>query len=195
MKRAVVEKRADAVIRWLERLKKSYSSGAVETAFMDAECARADLENLRHDVLMKLPVIQVNKTGGAVKFLRIAFLACIIVMTMLSPVSRDIVNHESDNPVISEPIIVISEYEAEKPQNQNQAQKQAKTQAVSRPRKNQPQTAKQTERPLKAEKPQKPEKPEKLEKHEKTVAYDKVYSLLQTGRRALSDNNSVIKVK
>ena len=43
----LVEKRVAGIIRWLERLKKSYSSGALESALMDAECARADLENLR----------------------------------------------------------------------------------------------------------------------------------------------------
>ena len=50
MKACKLEKRTDAVIRWLERMKIAYSSGAVESAYMDAECARADLEDLRSDV-------------------------------------------------------------------------------------------------------------------------------------------------
>ena len=44
--------------------------------------------------------------------------------------------------------------------------------------------------------------PEKNEKHEKkpvnqqkAVAYDKVFSLMQTGQRALKNNSSVIKIK
>ena len=46
----LADKRIDGIIRWLERLKKSYKSGAMESALMDAECARADLEMLRQEV-------------------------------------------------------------------------------------------------------------------------------------------------
>ena len=50
----LLDKRVAGIIRWLERLKKSYSAGSMENALMDAECARADLENLRLDVWANL---------------------------------------------------------------------------------------------------------------------------------------------
>ena len=49
-----MEKRVAGIIRWLERCVKAYKSGAVESALMDAECARADIETLRCDLWKKL---------------------------------------------------------------------------------------------------------------------------------------------
>ena len=45
-----MEKRVAGIVRWLERFQRSYKSGSMESALMDAECARADLETLRRDV-------------------------------------------------------------------------------------------------------------------------------------------------
>ena len=45
-----MDRRIAGIIRWLERFQSSYRSGAIESALMDAECARADLEDLRSDV-------------------------------------------------------------------------------------------------------------------------------------------------
>ena len=45
-----MEKRVAGIVRWLERFQRAYRSGAIESALMDAECARADLETLRRDV-------------------------------------------------------------------------------------------------------------------------------------------------
>ena len=49
-----MEKRVAGIIRWLERCVKAYKDGAVESALMDAECARADMETLRGDLWKKL---------------------------------------------------------------------------------------------------------------------------------------------
>ena len=49
-----MEKRVAGIIRWLERCVKAYKDGAVESALMDAECARADIEALRGDLWRKL---------------------------------------------------------------------------------------------------------------------------------------------
>ena len=49
-----MERRVAGIIRWLERCIKAYKDGAVESAFMDAECARADMETLRGDLWKKL---------------------------------------------------------------------------------------------------------------------------------------------
>ena len=48
-----MEKRVAGIIRWLERCIKSYKDGAVESALMDAECARADIEILKGELWKK----------------------------------------------------------------------------------------------------------------------------------------------
>ncbi|MBQ7193463.1 MAG: hypothetical protein IJR98_03730 [Synergistaceae bacterium] len=83
------EKRADSVIRWLERMKKSYSSGRIETAFMDAECAMADFEDLRDDVFARLTNTPKTGRGVLALFLRSVFLAFVIVMAAVMPLSRE----------------------------------------------------------------------------------------------------------
>ena len=49
-----MEKRVAGIIRWLERCVKAYKNGAVESALMDAECARADIETLRDELWKKV---------------------------------------------------------------------------------------------------------------------------------------------
>lgn len=45
-----MERRIAGIIKWLERCLAAYRAGAVESALMDAECARADLDRLRDEV-------------------------------------------------------------------------------------------------------------------------------------------------
>ena len=49
-----MERRVAGIIRWLERCVKAYKNGAVESALMDAECAKADMDTLRGDLWKKL---------------------------------------------------------------------------------------------------------------------------------------------
>jgi len=49
-----MERRVAGIIRWLERCINAYKGGAVESALMDAECARADIETLRGDLWKKI---------------------------------------------------------------------------------------------------------------------------------------------
>lgn len=89
----LVDKKVAGIIRWLERLKTSYSSGAMESALMDAECARADLENLRLDVWATLePKTQTgNKFFSRVmNFSRVASLTALIVLTAVFPISKEV---------------------------------------------------------------------------------------------------------
>ena len=179
MKVRKLEKRADGVIRWLERMKSAYSSGAVESAYMDAECARADLEDLRSEFLR--PKDSRKGSGFLLTFSRIMFLAMMIVMIAVMPLSRDNMTVIETEPVIEEAaeVVILPEPQV-KPEPQPKRSR-AKTSAVKRPV--------QPAAPVKSV--QKP----KVSAPTKTVAYDKVYSLLQTGQRALKNDKSVIKVK
>ena len=117
----LVEKRVAGIIRWLERLKQSYSSGAIESALMDAECARADLENLRQDVWAQVRPSAKNESAlfsfaGMMNFARVFSLALIIVMMSVMPLSREIYSPVIEKPkreqAKAQPIIVIRQYEA-----------------------------------------------------------------------------------
>ena len=185
MKHIVVEKRIAGIIRWLERLNKSYSTGEMASALMEAECAKADLETLRRDVWAKVsPEDIAPKRSVVMTFLRPAFLAAIIVMMMVFPVAKDIpVNilpqEARESEVLAVPVIVAEQKPetASKPETQPKKIVPAKKTVIT------------------AKKPAVVESAPEVRQAAKTVAYDKVFSLMQTGQRALKNNTSVIKVQ
>ena len=189
----LVEKRVAGIIRWLERLKKSYSSGAMESALMDAECARADLENLRRDVWAEVRPSSRHENAIFLRVMssvRTLSLAVIIVMLSVVPLSREVIapvkQAVNPEPVHTGPIIVIREYEppewSDKPETpQVQPRKQT---AQKRTAPKRMQTARISTAPAAG-----------TQLSGGSVPYDKVYSLIQTGQRALKNNSSVIKIQ
>ena len=180
MRARSLESRVDGVIRWLERMKKSYSSGKVETACMDAECARADLEDLRTDIFAD--IIPRRKDSIPAMFARVLALSAMIVMMTAVPLSREKLPSVAAEPPASPPkaeapVKVITPA-PESVRQQMPAKPRKPSQAIKRPTKT-------------ASKP----KPEPKPSQAKSPAYDRVYSLVQTGQRALKDDKSVIKVK
>ena len=183
----LVDKKVAGIIRWLERFKKSYSSGAVESALMDAECARADLENLRQDVWATLdPEIKTENKflSRLVNFSRVAVMAAVIVMTAVFPISKEVpapaLEHDKNNITLAEPIIIIREDDNKEINNNIVAEVAPKPKKIVR-------TA--AKPPVKAPQPA----PEvKVQAQQKSVAYDKVFSLIQTGQKALKNNSTVI---
>lgn len=88
MVRRGMEKRIAGIVRWLERFQRSYRSGALENALMDAECARADLETLRRDVWMALdPSSASNRRRGRLLCRTVAS-ALLVILATASPVSQ-----------------------------------------------------------------------------------------------------------
>ena len=184
----LVEKRVAGIIRWLERLKKSYSSGAMESALMDAECARADLENLRQVVWAEVrpsPKHEHSLLSRVLSSMRTLSLAGLIVMLSVVPISREVPAPARPSlmtkHVPPEPIIVIREYEPPKQPAQVQPRKQTVQKRTVQKRVQPPQVPNSS-----APKTQTPPG---------TVPFDKVYSLIQTGQRALKNNSSVIKLQ
>ena len=181
MKVRKLEKRADGVIRWLERMKSAYSSGAVESAYMDAECARADLEDLRSEFLR--PKDRSKTSGFLLTFSSVMFLAMMIVMIAVMPLSRDNMAVIETVPLIEEAPKVVILPEPQVKTEPQPKKSRAKNSAMKR-----------TVQPTAAAPVKSAQKP-KASSPAKTVAYDKVYSLVQTGQRALKNDKSVIKVK
>ena len=188
----VVDKRVAGIICWLERLKQSYSSGAMEVALMDAECAKADLEILRADVWKKIKPKENHKNkifSLALSFAKPFLLAVIIVMLMVFPISKEInspltVIEKKEELVLAEPIIIIREPKNETPHIPQKIAKSPKRLTPSQPQKT-------VTSVVKSENLEKVDKDKKV----KTVPYDEIFSLVQTGHRALKKDNSVIKVK
>ena len=201
MKHVIVEKRIAGIIRWLERLNKSYSTGEMESALMEAECAKADLETLRRDVWAKIQPEEVRKhriIPGFTAVLRPVFLAALIVMLAVAPVARDI--PATVSPVMTEE--TVSETVPAEPiaaaQVLEEEQKQEAPIIAAKPeaspvRKQQGRKFASVRKPVTSAVSAKPE--QTSPKTSKTVAYDKVFSLMQTGQRALKNNTSVIKVQ
>ena len=239
----LVEKRVAGIIRWLERLKKSYSSGALESALMDAECARADLENLRLAVWEKVkpakpPRPKISLAEYFMKAMKCSLIAAVIVMTAVFPISKD----EFIMPGISERAFIAanntSSYEfvdgktsqvkssvnasrlgnsavvddEEISQRKHSVVANKVSPAVeskissakssmqsenSSGNLNNKKSAKKSSAQNKRGQANnvKPSKEAASQPAAKTVAYDKVFSLMQTGQRALKNNNSVVNYK
>ena len=211
----LVEKRVAGIIKWLERLKKSYSSGAMESALMDAECARADLEDLRLDVWEKVsPSAHRNSAvlSRVLGYARTVSLAAAIVMAWVVPLSRDVKAPEIDPlknaRAYTGPIVVFREYDRPAEQNngtparsispskddtsaENHTEhRTAESSPAASSAKKQPQQKRTAQKRTQAQ-----AKTETRPKTSGTVPYDKVYSLIQTGQRALKNNSSVIKIQ
>ena len=194
----LVEKKVAGIIKWLERLKKSYSSGAMESALMDAECARADLEDLRLDVWAKVtPSAHRNSAvlSRVLGYARTFSLSVIIVMASVVPLSRDVKAPEIE-PVktvkAAAPIVVFREYEAPVPEQTQKPEPKIADSSLNAPSPQKKQPS-QKRTPSKRTQPQ--PKTDTRQKIAGTVPYDKVYSLIQTGQRALKNNSSVIKIQ
>ena len=168
-------------------MKKSYSDGAIESALMDAECARADLETLRNDVWQKVKPFEHKSSGIMIRILRYLSFAVIVILFHVAPMAKDNV----PSPTVTEeihaltqpqpkPIIVVREYE--KPEVKP-------SKAESSPRR-------QSRRQVTQKRVQVNQKTvSSRQTAQKTVPYDKVLSLVQTGQRALKENTSVISIK
>ena len=184
MRRCAVDKKVAGIIRWLERLKKSYSDGAIESALMEAECACADLENLRNDVWQKVkPSKHKSLNNMILSFLRCVSLAAVVILFYVTPLEKDNVPSMTVTEEMKaltqtqpKPIIIVREYE--KPE----------VKATSKPEKPEKRSSRRQVTQRKAS-----ENPKPIS--QKTVPYDKVLSLVQTGQRALKENSSVISIK
>ena len=170
------EKKVDSIIRWLERFKKSYSSGAKETALMDAQCARADLEDLSLRMFREFGEHynspQNCSSGKTALLVRAVVLSLIVIFMTVTPLARDIVKRSAEN---SENLITVK-HDTLKPDKrhlQRQRKSSAKQLPVNKKKDTLTDVPKQTR---------------------KSVAYDRVFSLVETGKRALRPNSSVINL-
>ena len=203
MKHCAVDRKVAGIIRWLERMKKSYSAGAIESALMDAECARADLETLRNDVWQKVKApVRKSSYDGIMRILKCVSLAAIVILFHVSPLAKDNVPVQSVKEEMKaltqshpKPIIIIREYEKEKEVEVEEVKELKHDVKVTRTEATQKKLSRRQVTQKKAEKPAVNPRTVTRQAQQKTVPYDKVLSLVQTGQRALKENTSVISIK
>ena len=196
-----MERRIIAIIRWLERCSKECSAGTLESALMDVECARADIDRLRDEVWAKLERRHTAKVRArsALTFVHVLFLSLGVVMA--APTSTDRFQEApamsfsaSVRPTVAEPpneisretVVAISvnetrhEIVAQSPPL-SQQQERAKTRPSTENRGENKSTP----------------APKKIETHEeeKYIPYDRIISLVQTGEKALKNTEPAIKVE
>ena len=177
-----VSARIDAVIHWLERMKTSYTSGHAECAYLDAECARADLEVLRREAFCS---IRPRRTHIAANIIRSVFLCAVFLLSIASPVSMPQPSapvpasevhsqtHTAPAPVVRADSPATVPQKSRKTSRRTIAKKQSQKNARIQPA----------------------EKVSSTATTQKSPAHDKIFSLVRTGRRALDNDKSVIFIK
>ena len=84
-----MERRIAGIMKWLERCLKACRTGALESALMDVECARADMERLRDEVWTKLERRHAAKTRvrWSLFSVKLAFWALTAVLFAATPIA------------------------------------------------------------------------------------------------------------
>ena len=190
-----MEKRIAGIIRWLERFQSSYRSGALESALMDAECARADLDDLRSDVWEKVGASHAAKRARRAALCRLAALVLLGVLTAPSPLSREEglfpPPDSGGTPMRATVEVTPGKLDLQSPS----AAAPGKDVAASPP--SAPRRVERTgARPPAVRSGTSAEQRSSAAelKQEKSVPYDKMFLLLETGARALKDGEPAIKV-
>ena len=178
---------------------------------MEAECARADLEYLRQDVWDQVrpgafSIFRRHKLLSAlIAFSRPAFLALLIILMAVVPLSREIpapaVKYDRSKIVLAEPVLIIREDNTlmdintpVNPVKKVNVKEEAQAQDLN--------TVSTQDNAGNTKRVRTPEvstgvNPSLLHKLEraKLLPYDQVISLMQTGQKALKNNNSMTRLQ
>ncbi len=202
-----MEKRIACIVRWLERCLSEYRAGSLESALMDAECARADLERLRQDVWFSLGRKHSPHFFYRTGFLcRAALSAVLVILATAVPLSvnqpvslyRDFpVAGTLENLANAERVNILPEVKNAVSHEDNTKESlpfgnTAKSLSSPKKVKNTASVEKKAVpvRPISKEK-----EPNEVVSTNKTVAYDRVFSLMQTGSRALKKEEPPVRVE
>ncbi|MDR2179324.1 MAG: hypothetical protein LBP21_03355 [Synergistaceae bacterium] len=210
-----MEKRIAGIVRWLERCLKACKAGALESALMDVECARADIERLRDDVWEKLEKRHsARKRGQWVEMPLKAILgAMVFVLTAATPVAffqgdlprergevttlewvtpdeKTLLVHLRKHLSDSNPFALIPQSEFE-PEFESELKPELQ---LSRPR---PAEGKRVTRPaLKLEPKAAGDKGVKgVDTLNSAIPYDRIISLVQAGEKAMKTDEPAIKIE
>ena len=197
-----VEGRIAGIIRWLERFQSSYRSGALESALMDAECARADLEDLRLDLWAKVGSAHAARRFCLGTLCRLSLLVTLLVLATAAPLAKEApleANRAEANLAPPPPLRPVHEAVslapvATKPAVEGEAGKERRTSPRRSARRASASEQAPERRPVTRERAERADGTGGAKKAARTVPQDKVFSLMQTGARALKGKPSVIEI-
>lgn len=198
-----MEKRVAGIVRWLERFQRSYRSGAMESALMDAECARADLETLRQDIWGVLGSSRMSRRRRGMFLYRVVLVAFLVVLAMSVPLSEPWRNLAPEDETVHSPHDSLFAWTALNVLDSGSAPDEGWVggAVLSSVRRDDPSprgvvSARKPvpARPVAAGDKQGGGRGPRGVKEEKKVPYETVFSLLQTGARALKNEEPVIVV-
>jgi hypothetical protein len=211
-----VEKRITGIVRWLERCLKACKTGALESALMDAECARADIELLRGEVWKKLERQHVAKARGrgllGLPWLpaKAAFLAMVAVLAAATPVAlfesvpqeeRAGQNALSSHSltlewVTSDEKALLSNLRKHPSDGDSFASTVSAQQPVQQTEdKAEPRPIKANEATRKTPSPEAEAREALVAPETQRVPYDRILSLVQTGEKAMKQQASIITIE
>lgn len=185
-----MDRRIAGIIRWLERFQSSYRSGAIESALMDAECARADLEDLRSDVWRSVGAVRPSRVRRAV----VGWLSSLVLLAVLavpSPLSREegLTPRREVRAAVQEPERRV---ETPPPAPAEAAPAPATSRAVRAEKR--PASGRRTQAATAAPKPEGAAAVRPAPRDGGVVPYDTMFLLLQTGARALRNEGPAIRI-
>lgn len=185
-----MDRRIAGIIRWLERFQSSYRSGAIESALMDAECARADLEDLRSDVWRSVGAVRPSRVRRSV----VGWLSSLVLLAVLavpSPLSREegLTPRREVRAAVQEPE---RRAETSPPVPAAAAPAPATSRAVRAEKR--PTSGRRTRAATAAPKPEGAAAVRPAPRDGGAVPYDTMFLLLQTGARALRNEGPAIRI-
>jgi len=202
-----MERRITGIIRWLERCIKAYKNGAVESALMDAECARADIETLRGDLWKKLEnrcstrARRFNSFKAAETFF-LAFGILLVIATPLAWQQEELTREDRTEGSFTLEWVTADEKEllsnVRKRPEDSLALAAMPEESIAEP---QPASARIAEsvEPVRRRSPESPplrSVPRNESKEPETpLTYDRILSLIETGERAMKNEAPAIKVE
>ena len=205
-----MEKRIAGIVRWLERCLSACRAGVMENALMDVECARAEIERLRDEVWRKTECLYAEKAQKRRnlaffdKLLRVSFGAMVFVLAIATPLAFVAQNEERNERVVSLELewvtpdekTLLSNLRKHLSDNNAFASIQAETLVYE----SRSEGFKELDEKKELTKKAIPSKPTKaLEMDEKMmketrIPYDRILSLVQTGEKALKNEQPAIRI-
>ena len=193
-----MEKRIVAIIRWLERCSKECRAGTLESALMDVECARADIDRLRDEVWAKLERQYTAKvrTRRFFAFAQALFLGLCVILAAPTPILFQEAPATalviSENLSVIEPSPIIFREAAAVTPSINEVRRDL-TPNPPPQRRAEPQNRLPAED--RAENRGAPAPEQLQQREEEHISYDRIIALVQTGEKALKNTAPAIIVE
>ena len=195
-----MERRITGIIRWLERCIKSYKDGAMESALMDVECARADMETLRGELWDKLEgrTYAPSRRFGFFKAAEAVLLALGIMLITAAPLALQqdrTVRYDRAEGNATLEWVTPDERELLSNLRKRPDEPTAMVVKPEEPIAEPPAAAERVASPQRRRSPEPTPLRSEQKEPETSLTYDRILSLIETGERAMKDEAPAIRVE